>query len=331
MIEINGEITPNAFDHFDEHIKGKKEVIFVRTDTKPLKVYENWKDKKEGYGPSGSSVSIGEKHTIAIPMEFYTLKTFGGDAKPEQVHVRYYVTKTPMVLPGGVQGTNYDAGQGCAAYLFEGDSIKINIKTAQGLELYRVLMAHPSNEEHPAKGPKKPALFRLLRPEQSSKAANERMQLINKCIAAIYNEKDMGKTDLVKIHKHISAANPGIGWMDTVELADADDYDTIKSNLAAYANANPKEAFDLLNMANVGLVNLITECEKAGVVVYNDTLRRWFWSANVKRNIPEICDVGVGQDKKDALMAHLIYDDKGKKVHEIMKSELEKTKSSSGG
>jgi len=259
MIEINGVLTPDAFKEFDDLIKNKKEVIFSRLDVKPLQVYENWKGIEQGYGPSGSPVNIGEKHAITIPMEFVTLLNHDKNTKVyAQATVRYYRSKTPVMV-GNVQTFNYDAGDGNPNFTFTGGSLKLNVQTAEGKELFRILMAHPCNADHPEHGPKKVPLFRLLRPEVESKSFNEREKTVNKAIGVVYNAQEVPNKLAEKLHKRILQDNPGLGWTPTDELVASNDLDTLRSNLASYAKLYPSELIELVNSANLGLRNTITE------------------------------------------------------------------------
>lgn len=323
MIEIDGVVTQNAFSIFDEQIKGKKKVIFARVDVQPLKVYENWKDEKQGYGPSGSPVSIGSKHAIAIPMEFITLQEFKTN-NLSQCHVRYYVNKTVSTIAGGQQVTIYDTGDGGNSFLFTGDSISIDVTTATGKELYRCLMAHPSNADFPAHGPKKPPLFRLLKPEEASKQANERKRKANQAIAWAYNNTEVPDSLAVKLHKAILHENGGYGWEDTDSLYQRGDMETLRNDLANHAELQPDEFMEMVKSANLGLRNTINEAYEYRVLDY--TNKKWLWGEKIKSNVREICEIAVGQDPIDRLIEYMLYDKKGKAVQQRIVEELEKSK-----
>lgn len=319
MIEINGVVDPNAFDTFNELLKGKKQVVFARMDVKPLKVYPDWHGKESGYGPVGSPIAIGEKHAITIPMEFTTLKYFANGSH-EQVLVRYYKNKTTSTN-NGVAYTTYDAGDGGPAFLFEGNSIKLNVTTAEGKELFRVLMAHPSNAEHPDYGPKKPPLFRLLRPEETARKENEKEKISNKAVAMAYNTDLVPDALAIKIHKSLRNDNGGLAWTDTDELINANEMEMLRSNLASYARQNPDEFNELVGTANLGIRNTINEAYNSLILDRNE--KAWFWGEKVKGNNREICKISIGEEPMDALVAFLVYDKAGKKVHQKITDEME--------
>ena len=320
MIEIDGKVDPNAFAIFDELIRNKKEVIFARVDVKPLQVYENWKGVEQGYGPSGSPVNIGEKHATSIPMEFITLKEMK-TGNHEQVLVRYYVNKSTTTLAGGIRQDIYDAGDGNPNFLFQGSSIKLNVATAQGKELFRVLMAHPCNADYPAHGPKKVPIFRLLRPEDHAEEENNREMKINTAIALAFNSDIISDSLAAKLHKSILLDNQGLNWTGTDELVAANEYGRVRNNLASYAKIKPEDFTELVNSANVGIKNLIGEAVNY-LVIENDG-KKWTWGEKVRKNNRHICDISVGDDPTDVLAAFLVYDKGGKVAHKTITDTLE--------
>lgn len=322
MIEIDGKVDPNAFREFDKLIQGKKEVIFARLDVKPLRVYENWKGEEQGYGPSGSPVNIGEKHAITIPMEFVTLKYHDKENKQfDQVTVRYYRSKSPVTY-GNVTTFNYDAGDGNPNFTFSGSSMRLNVQTAEGKELFRVLMAHPCNADHPEHGARKTPLFKLLRPELESKSYNEREKLVNKAIGMVYNALEVPNGLAIKMHKRLLHDNPGLGWVPTEELEEANDFDTLRSNLASYAKLHPDDVVDMIKSANLGLRNTISEAVDLMIIDHNE--KKWFWGEKIKKNNRDICVIPVGDDAVDTLIAFLLYDKAGKKTTETIQAEVER-------
>jgi len=324
MIEIDGKVDPNAFAIFDELIRNKKEVIFARVDVKPLQVYENWKGEEQGYGPSGSPVSIGEKHAITIPMEFVTLREHGKlDKQFDQVTVRYYRSKTPVTIGGNVV-YNYDAGDGNPNITFSGGSMKVNVQTAEGKELFRVLMAHPCNSEMAEHGPRKQPLFKLLRPEQESKGFNEREKLTNKAIGMVYNPNEVPNGLALKMHKRLLHDNPGLAWTPTEELEATNDFETLRSNIASFAKLHPNDVVDMVKSANLGLRNTISDAVHYLVIDHND--KKWFWGEKVKKNNRDICPISIGEDPVDALVAYLLYDGAGKKAHATITEETARIK-----
>lgn len=323
MIEINGKVDPKAFEIFDDLIKHKKEVIFARVDVKPLQVYENWKGSEQGYGPSGSPVNIGEKHCISIPMEFTSLREFT-TGNIEMVEVRYYRNKTTTTLAGGIQQTIYDAGDGNPNFLFQGGSLRLNVQTAEGKEMFRVLMAHPCNAEYPQHGPKKVPLFRLLKPEESAQKRNNLEKQINKAIGLCFNEDAVPDNLAIKLHKALLSENAGLGWVGTDELVATKEIETLRSNLASYAKLKPDDFMELVGSANLGIRNVINECVEY-LVIENDG-KKWTWGEKVKKNNRDICKISIAEEPVDALVAYLLYDKNGKAVQKVMSETLEGSK-----
>lgn len=308
MIEVNGEIDKEMLEGvvIPRNLRLAK---FRRTNYVPLKkITEN---------------GIKEQNTasLAIPLEF-TGKRIRDEksAIGEMVQIRHYRTKSESTFNGNKQVV-YEPN----SILIDGEFLVLDLQKPENRELYKVLMLHPLEKTNAEMYGKIP-MFEYYDPQADAKKENATKVRKAKAISLVYDEDKITKSLAEKLHKFLYPTNTK--WTDTRHLIEMDDHDTIRQNLAEYAEKEPEAFEKLVGDYNIGLRAEIKEAVDAKVLEYTD--RQWLWYNTKKnRNNKLIVVVPVGEDEVTELVTFFVTNKKdGKPALDALRDELKAVKDS---
>ena len=304
---INGEHAADAFKSI-EPPKGAKFAVFKRLNFNGVQLTTS-------KGPL-------TKHTSScgVPCDFVTLKDPLSPTHTDQVHVRYYTNKTTTMGLGNKPQEVYTPD----SIDFTGESLKVNLKTGEGLELYRMMKVNPMMKEIGERiGKTMPVMYELYEPEKHAKEANKAISARNKAIALVYDEERVPDSLAAKIHKHILQLEPQAFSTPTAELIDTEGYDEMRLDLSNWATKNPAKFEKLVSDANLGLRAKIKEAQALGILKFSIVENQWLWekTKDAKKN-KVVLVVAPGEDEVAELIVYYTTEFTGKKLLEALNAEL---------
>jgi len=302
MIEVNEQIDNEIFSGVN-YPKGRL-AKFKRTNYQPLlKITEN---------------GVKEQRTasLSIPLQYTAKRHRNG--QDEMVQIRFFDLKSES----NFQGNKVVVYEPNAVHM-EGEFLILDMNKPRDKELFKVLKNHPLEKDNAASYGKIP-MFEYYDPQADAKKANADKVRKAQAIALVYDDQKVNRGLAVKIHGFLKDQHPE--WTDSKYLATIEDYDSIRANLAEYAEKHPDEFNKLIADHNVGLRAEIKEAEELGVILNFD--RQWLWNHTVKaRNNKVITNVPAGEDDMTELVSFFVTNKKdGAKALEGLRDEVKAAK-----
>ncbi len=262
------------------------------------------------------------KHTAScgVTVDFVTLESPLSPTNLNQVHVRYYTNKSTVMGAGNKLEERYTPD----AIDFIGESLKVNLKSGEGQDLFRMLMINPMNIKIGSKvGKEMPISYELYEPQKQAQAANKATSERNKAIALVYDEEKVPNDLAANIHKHILQTSAQAFNVHTTELVETENFDQIRLDLSNWATKNHAQFEKFVANVNVGLRSKIKDAETAGIIIFKRIEMQWEWLNTKKdRRNKVIATVPPGEDEMTELISFLTSNSLGKRLTEEIEGEL---------